>query len=52
LIARASGEWDDVVVKRATAITRLRNVADGLTTTTSCPDAGLVAGYVFGALIE
>jgi hypothetical protein len=41
-----------VVVKRSTAISRLRDVADGLTTTTQWPDAGIVAGYVFGALIE
>jgi len=52
LVARAGGGCDDVVVKCSTAITRLRDVADGLTRTTSWPDAGIVAGYVFGALIE
>ena len=52
LIARAGDGWDDVVVKRSTAITRLRDVADGLTRTTSWPDVGIVAGFVFGALIE
>ena len=46
------GGWDDVVVKHSTAIARLRDVADGLTRTTSWPDAGIVAGFVFGALIE
>ena len=51
-IARAGDGWDDVVVKRSTAIIRLRDVADGLTRTTSWPDVGIVAGFVFGALIE
>jgi hypothetical protein len=40
------------MVKRSTAISRLGDVADGLTRTTSWPDAGIVAGYVFGALVE
>jgi hypothetical protein len=40
------------VVKRSTAISRLRDVADGLTTTTGWPDAGIVGGYVFGGLID
>ena len=39
-------------MNRSTAITRLRDVADGLTRTTSWPDVGIVAGFVFGALIE
>jgi hypothetical protein len=52
LIARTGVGWDDVVVKRSTAITRLRDVADGLSRTTAWPDADIVEGYVFGALIE
>jgi hypothetical protein len=52
MIAGPYGGWDDVVVRRSTAIARLRDVADGLTRTTSWPDAGIVAGFVFGALIE
>ena len=40
------------MVKRSTAISRLGDVAAGLTRTTSWPDVGIVAGYVFGALVE
>jgi hypothetical protein len=52
LTVPAGGGCDDVVVKRSTAISRLGDVADGLTRARSWPDAGIVASYVFGALIE
>ncbi len=39
-------------MKRSTAVGRLRDVAESLTRTTSWPDAGIVEGYVFGALLE
>lgn len=39
-------------MKRSTAISRLRDVADGLSRTTQWPDVGIVEAYVFGALLD
>ena len=49
LIARAGDGWDDVVVKRSTAIIRRRERSRWSTRTTSWPDVCIVAGFAFGA---
>jgi hypothetical protein len=43
---------DDDAMKRATAISRLSDVADGLERAKAWPGPCVVGGYVFGALLE
>lgn len=43
---------DDGAMKRSTAISRLSDVADGLERSKIWPEPGVIAGYVFGALLD
>ena len=43
---------DDGAMKRSTAISRLSDVADGLERAKVWPEPCIIAGYVFGALLD